>query len=578
MTISENIVLNAKNNASPAFKGLAKDANQATADIAASSKRVTSAGKEMGDSLQRAGKSVKLSFTELNSAISLAERGFQVAQQFIEQTAGVTLEYANQVRQLKTAIGSTPEEASKLIQVADDMGVSFGTLTQSLEGAIRKGVKPTISGIAELSDKYLALQPGVERTKFLMDNFGRSGADMARLMELGSKAIDEMGESLEGTARVMDEEALQAADEYRLALDELGDAAEDVKIKVGRGLIPSLTEFLKLFTSPSAEQAGEVINTVFAGTIWETAEHKMRRAAEAAGFIAAGSKDMAESLREVDAAAKPATASTGEYIAAMARMNEEDRALAATAALAANIGKVDENAQNAASSIKVMLDQTDRNIGNAISDLMADLDWRAAGGGTIESLFGNIKGAIESGKITEAEGDQLLGGLFVAEQNLQMELNNITADEAAQNVSDTLGVSLTEAKSILDSMKNMDLGTIRGQILLTISRSGAPVTSYPNGGGPFSNPAENMVPDAGGAHGLSMTVPPGYPGDSFLVGTTSGERVEVTPKGQAAGGGTNITLNINAPGADPQAVADVVMQRLMRAQRGGAGLAYAGRA
>jgi len=35
----------------------------------------------------------------------------------------------------------------------------------------------------------------------------------------------------------------------------------------------------------------------------------------------------------------------------------------------------------------------------------------------------------------------------------------------------------------------------------------------------------------GGQHGLSMTVPPGFPNDSFPIMATSGEYVEITPQG-----------------------------------------------
>jgi hypothetical protein len=39
----------------------------------------------------------------------------------------------------------------------------------------------------------------------------------------------------------------------------------------------------------------------------------------------------------------------------------------------------------------------------------------------------------------------------------------------------------------------------------------------------------------GGAHGLSGVVPGGFPNDSFLIGATSGEHVQVTPRGQGGG-------------------------------------------
>jgi len=49
---------------------------------------------------------------------------------------------------------------------------------------------------------------------------------------------------------------------------------------------------------------------------------------------------------------------------------------------------------------------------------------------------------------------------------------------------------------------------------------------------------------ATGQHGLSMTVPPGYSRDNFMVGVSSGERVEVTPSHMLGGGrGGGMTVN-----------------------------------
>jgi len=67
----------------------------------------------------------------------------------------------------------------------------------------------------------------------------------------------------------------------------------------------------------------------------------------------------------------------------------------------------------------------------------------------------------------------------------------------------------------------------------------------------------------GGAHGLSGVVPGGFPNDSFLIGATSGEHVQVTPRGQ---GGGMVINNVNVYGVqtDSQlfdAVTKVARQR-----------------
>jgi hypothetical protein len=64
--------------------------------------------------------------------------------------------------------------------------------------------------------------------------------------------------------------------------------------------------------------------------------------------------------------------------------------------------------------------------------------------------------------------------------------------------------------------------------------------------------AEKGLPEGpGGQHGLDFVVPPGFPGDSFPFRATSGEHVQVTPKGQGSAGGVtqNITQIFNDEGA-----------------------------
>ena len=48
---------------------------------------------------------------------------------------------------------------------------------------------------------------------------------------------------------------------------------------------------------------------------------------------------------------------------------------------------------------------------------------------------------------------------------------------------------------------------------------------------------------AKGAHGLSGIVPGGYPNDSFMIGATSGESVNITPAHMRGRGGGGMVIN-----------------------------------
>src|SRR3990167_4759150 len=103
--------------------------------------------------------------------------------------------------------------------------------------------------------------------------------------------------------------------------------------------------------------------------------------------------------------------------------------------------------------ISHLLDILDRDVGSPIAALMEDLKWLTAGGGRInaafETLKENISEAVLAGEVTPAQADAWLRELFIAQADLQSELNMVDASTAAQNISQTLGISLEDAKAIL---------------------------------------------------------------------------------------------------------------------------------
>jgi hypothetical protein len=198
---------------------------------------------------------IKAGFDMISGA---AQAAFATMQQVYNATITETVEYAAQVRNLSMTIGATAEESSKLIQAASDMGVSFDTLSAAMEGAIRKGAEPSIAGIARLSDQYNAIQDPIERTRFLMETFGRAGADLQMLMQQGAAGIRELGQAAEEAGLVLDEKAVQAARDYELALDNLYDKIDASKIKVGNNFIPAIANMIDAFveTEEETEKSG----------------------------------------------------------------------------------------------------------------------------------------------------------------------------------------------------------------------------------------------------------------------------------------------------------------------------------
>jgi hypothetical protein len=523
-------------------------------------KEIKSGLKTAANDFRQFGSVTNLTFTEISSAIGLASKAFGAAQGFIRDTAGEVVNYANQVRSLTAAIGATPQEASKLIQVADDVGISFEQLNSALEAGIRKGVKPTIDNLGRMSDEYLKLQPGIERTEFLMEKFGRTGTDLTRVMELGSNKIGEMGDSIEGTAMLMDQKALDAAENYRLALDALSDSVYNVKLGIGQGLIPELQKVADVMTRNieitkvlnEAEDLGLInsLERTRAGSfLFGSEEANMAQVEEVMKLLeeyrqkqkvwshgwteySKGINEVTMQWRSYTPAAKAAAEATGDAINPMSSLN---RALEGTSRqmdgysdglpvameLTRKLGQSSDttsgqvkgigNSADYAKSRLDILNGFDLNIAGTIQDELDRIKWAEIGGPALEQELAALPGRLKVGLISEpeyqAELKKLQGMAIVA----QGEIDGLDATQTSQALSDQLGIPFTEADTLRATLEtNLNAMTMREWVI----KMRVDVTGYPPAGGGGTT----WVPDMG----LPGAVTPPGKGKNKQGGKTPG--------------------------------------------------------
>ena len=191
------------------------------------------------DQVRGAVTGLKGSFTELSAKIDVVKQAAQTLSQAYQELVGNTIEYAGTVRQMMRVSGQNAEETSKLIQLTDDFGVELGTLQTAMRGAAIKGVAFTTENLARLSDEYLRLNPGVERSSFLIQTFGRAGLGMAAIMEKGADAIRRQSGEVEKNL-ILTQDNVDAARRWEINVDNVTDSYNGLKIALGNQIIPAL--------------------------------------------------------------------------------------------------------------------------------------------------------------------------------------------------------------------------------------------------------------------------------------------------------------------------------------------------
>lgn len=187
------------------------------------------------------------SFTELQSAIALVERGLGYAKRAFDETVGATVSYADEIRSLQQVTGGSAEETSKLIQVLDDYKVSSQSAMLAQRSLTKQGIVLTTESLAELSKRYLEITDQADRNAFAQKNLGRSYKDFIEVLQQGPDAINGASDAVEKNL-ILTQKAVDEARLYQMQMDNLGDAFMGFKIKAGADALPVVTSALKNFT------------------------------------------------------------------------------------------------------------------------------------------------------------------------------------------------------------------------------------------------------------------------------------------------------------------------------------------
>lgn len=445
-----------------------------------------------------------------------------------------TVKYANEVRTLKLLTGESAEETSRTIQVMDDFKIKTDALTMAQKTLSKDGLSLNLETLAKLSDEYKKLGTGAEKTRFLVEKFGKTGLVFAEAMEKGGDALLHMGAAVDKHL-LLTEEQLQQSRDYELALDSLNEKWEGLSRTIGVTAIPTLTRAVSMTDS-------------LAQSIQENIDKD--------GILISGYKILIDfmtkrvAVNKEEAAAKleSAAATTALGDAALAAAPSEEELAAAAKDLSDSLkgqlglmfdlqGETDKfrdkeeqlRVKMAELSAQLEKDPSNENLQKDLQNTRAELEQNAVKHeeASRRIIYSMLQTQLASDGLTQAEFDALtkIGEQWgLLDENVASQARSIS-----QSIERYMQTGDLDAfnNAIERTMKMPPSKTITVAVNTVYSTTGKPTTA-----------TQNLAVGYAEGTGGWMQVPPGFPNDSYPVGLSSGEKFAVVPagEGQASGG------------------------------------------
>ena len=163
--------------------------------------------------------------------------------------------------QLSDALGVTAEEASRLQEVAGDLGIEIGTLESAI-GRMNKAAATTpeafsgigasiatnADGTTDVTQTFLntidalnRIPDATQRAVAAQKIFGRGWMQISELVTQGAEGVAKALALVEA-AKIMDDKDVARAREFRDTLDSIKGVAEGVSLTLGGELVDALTD------------------------------------------------------------------------------------------------------------------------------------------------------------------------------------------------------------------------------------------------------------------------------------------------------------------------------------------------
>ena len=441
----------------------------------------------------------------------------------LKSIVDTTQKYAREVRDLSQVSGEGAESTSRFIQVLDDYELTAQDALAATRFLTKKGLAPNIETLAKLSDQYLAINDVEERNAFILANLGRGGLQWVNVLKQGSAVLIAQGAAVSKNL-ILDEKAIRASEEYRLAVDELNDAKQGLAVTIGTKLLPVMTTFLEdLASGPTmtrnlriaiTDLKREGLDPVTRGYI-----EMARQAEKAAGIAVDGLEAQGDAMADL-------TDANQTYLSQLDDLTQSDQNYADRRA---DLGQQIIDAQ---AEVDLALKQGYSKTGGHVRNLMGTL-------GDLQDKYDELATAqgldIRRMELALIEKKFLIDGTLSPAETEYLRDLGVKWGVYSQSGIDSMKAIEAEAANMVGIFNGLpDYKTFTMNLVTNFSGGGGTTTGTgTTGTGGNGNPI--IVPDGSHATGGSWMIPPGYgyEGYRFPDGNTAsgGETVTVTPKG-----------------------------------------------
>jgi hypothetical protein len=268
------------------------------AQIAADMKKARDAVQANASGMTAAVGKIKDSFNDGMKAM-LGFKGAMVAMAAATGFAALikkSLESADELSKMSQKIGMSTESLSTLKYAAALADVSLDSLGTGLKKMSKNAadaadgtgeakdsfkalgiqlkdndgnLKKSDALLLELSSKFEGLSDGSEKTALAMKIFGRSGADMIPLLNMGSNEIKKLQDRARELGLELSTDAGRAAEEFNDRLTDLKAEAEGFVRVIAVKMLPGLNEYVQVVRLAYKESGGLMAAWVALGGIGE---------------------------------------------------------------------------------------------------------------------------------------------------------------------------------------------------------------------------------------------------------------------------------------------------------------------